>query len=345
MGTGGEILDYAGQGADKIKPDLDINLIRLFESMPYIKLGIYLLLALLGFIVILRVFRIKSPFKGKAVKGQIAHLEAIRRRDAQIVRINRFIVGMTDIVERSPFGMNKGHLDYWDYNVERAGVKDLTGSRKLSAKEFHAFIIVGQFVGIAISVLVLVLVNSLLGWVMMLLVVILANYMPMATVRQVVKAKDGEIMKNFSDFYLMIHYVLLEGTSTPLSNVMKSYDKTTESVEMHKFIDVCLHNIDTYGEYEATRHIAKKYREIPEVSKLMRLIRQSNQGGDIRMDLNGFRAELIKEKRYEISRKTDKLIKRARASFNILTVVLVQAILSAMSIYLPDLGLMKSFLG
>lgn len=345
MGTGGEILNYTKNGGGKPPLNLDENLIRVFGMIPYVKILIYFLIILLGFIVLMRMFKIKSPFKGKAVKGQVAHLEAIRKRDAQIVRVNRFIVELTDLVERSPFGMNKGHLDYWDYNVERAGVKDPTGTRKLNAKEFHAFIILAQFVGFAVSVFVIVLVNALLGWVMVLMVLMLLNYMPMAVVRQMVKAKDGEIKKHFSDFYLMIHYVLLEGTSTPLSSVMKSFDKTTESEEMHRFIDVCLHNIDTYGEYEATRFIAKQYREIPEVSKLMRLIRQANQGGDIKMDLNGFRAELIKEKRYEITKKTDKLIKRAKASFNILTVVLVQAILSAMSIYLPDLGIMKSFLG
>lgn len=345
MGTGGEILNYTKPGGGKVPLNLDENLIRLFGAIPYVKIVIYLLIALLGFIVLMKLLKIKSPFKGRAVKGQVAHLEAIRKRDAQIVRVNRFIIALTDIVEKSPFGMNKGHMDYWEYNISRAGVKDPTGSRKLSAKEFHAFIILGQFIGFAVSLLVIVLVNALLGWVMVLLVLILSNYMPLAVVRQVVKAKDGEIKKHFSDLYLMIHYVLLERTSTPLSSVMKSFDKTTESDEMHRFIDVCLHNIDTYGEYEATRYIAKQYREIPEVAKLMRLIRQSNQGGDIKMDLTGFRAELIKEKRYEITKKTDKLIKRAKASFNILTIVLVQAILSAMSIYLPDLGIMKSFLG
>lgn len=345
MGTGGEILDYTGRGGQKPSLDLNDNLIRMFVALPYIKLVIYVLLVLVALIIIMKMFKIKSPFKGKAVRGQIAHMEAIRKRDVQIVRVNRFISNLTHLVEKSPFGLNKSYLDYWEYNVSRAGVKDPTGNRKLGPKEFHAFIILGQLIGIAVSVLVIVFVNSLLGWLLMLLVVVISNYMPMAVVRQIVKAKDGEIKKHFSDFYLMVHYVLLEGTSTPLSSVMKSYDKTTESDEMHKFIDVCLHNIDTYGEYEATRYIAKQYREIPEVSKLMRLIRQANQGGDIHMDLTGFRAELIKEKRYEISKKTDKLIKQARASFNILTVVLVQAILSAMSIYLPDLGLMKSFLG
>ena len=41
----------------------------------------------------------------------------------------------------------------------------------------------------------------------------------------------------------------------------------------------------------------------------------------------------------------NKLVARARASFNLLYIVLVQAILSAMAIYIDDLGSASSFLG
>mgnify|MGYP006990184401 FL=1 len=70
-----------------------------------------------------------------------------------------------------------------------------------------------------------------------------------------VAAKDLEIKSNFSDFYLMIHYVLLASASTPLSGIMKSYQKTTTSKEMQRFIDVAVSYIDTHGEYEATNYI------------------------------------------------------------------------------------------
>ena len=114
---------------------------------------------------------------------------------------------------------------------------------------------------------------------------------------------------------------------------------------MKRFIDNCVNHIETYGEYQATNLITKDYREIAEVGKLMRLIRQLYDGSDIEQDLMGFRSELIKNKRYEIEDTMNKIVTKARISFNILTILLVQAILSAMSIYLPDLGMAKGIFG
>lgn len=94
---------------------------------------------------------------------------------------------------------------------------------------------------------------------------------------------------------------------------MKSYQKTTDSEEMKHFVDVCVHYIDTYGEYDATRHIAKAYREIPEVAKLMRLIRQANEGGDVKAELIGFRNELLNARRHAIENRMNKLIDMGRA--------------------------------
>ena len=143
----------------------------------------------------------------------------------------------------------------------------------------------------------------------------------------------------------MIHYVLMASSQTPLEGIMKSYQKTTDSEEMKHFVDVCVHYIDTYGEYNATNYIAKAYREIPEVAKLMRLIRQANEGGDIKAELLGFRKELLDAKRYTIEKKMKKLVDMGRAQFNILMPVLIQAVLSAMSIYFEDLGGVTTWLG
>lgn len=82
---------------------------------------------------------------------------------------------------------------------------------------------------------------------------------------------------------------------------------------MKHFVDVCIHYIDTYGEYEATRYISKAYREIPQVAKLMRLIRQANEGGDIKAELIGFRTELLNARKYEIEKRMNKLIQMGRA--------------------------------
>ena len=113
---------------------------------------------------------------------------------------------------------------------------------------------------------------------------------------------------------------------------------------MVRFADTCADYIDIYGEAEGSTYIAKEYREIPDVTKLMRLIKQFNDGGDIKQDLIGFRDKLLLEKQMRMEDEQKKLVTKARLSFNILMIVLVQAILSAMAIYLPDLTNVGSFL-
>ena len=69
-----------------------------------------------------------------------------------------------------------------------------------------------------------------------------------------------------------------------------------------------------------------------------------SDGGDIKQDLIGFRDKLLLEKQMRMEDEQKKLVTKARLSFNILMIVLVQAILSAMAIYLPDLTNVGSFL-
>lgn len=341
---GGEILQYWGSSSGK-SSFLDEQLIKMFKYVPVVQVILYVLLLGLMVYFIMKMFNVKSPLAKRGVKSQIDYSERIRKRDASVIRANKMMAWVTNIIEKSPLAMDKGHMEYWNYNIGRAGIKIPGGSRYMKAVEFHAMTQAIAVLSCGLSILIAVLINSILGWVLFIGTLILANYCPMAFIRQTVKAKDMEITENFCDFYLMLHYVLIENSVTPLHTVMKSYDKTTNSQEMHRFIDVCIHYIDTYGEYEATRYIAKDYREIPEVGKLMRLIRQANEGGEIRAELIGFRDELIDAEEYAIERHMKKIISKARASFNILVPVLIQAILSAMSIYIGDLGLAKGLLG
>ena len=342
---GGEILDYVGNGPNNGPPRLDESLIRLFEMIPIVKVLIFILAMLVMGYVILRIFNIKSPFRGKGIKSEISNIEEIKRRDAAVLRANKFMRWATAFIERTPLTMDRSSKEYWQYNINRAGLKIPGGSRNMRVEEFHALVQILAMVSISFSVVILLFVNSILGWVLIIFTAITSNTIPRTLVRQIVKNKDSEIKEHFSDFYLMIHYVLIASASTPLSGIMKSYARTTSSSEMHRFIDVCIHHIDTYGEFEATRYIAKDYRELHEVGKLMRLIRQANEGGDIQAELMGFRTELINAKQYAISKRVEKLVGRARASFNILMPILIQAVLSAMSIYLSDLGLAKGLLG
>ena len=342
---GGEILDYFG-GGTKIRFDLDYmnnQLMRIYHLMPYIVALIVILIIILMIRAIMSIYGIKTLGKDKGISSELEYIGRVKKNDASIIRKNKAIQKTTAFVESTIFRSNKTNKEYMDYNLERAGIKIPGGTRYLRYEEWNAMIVLIQGAIIALALVVTILVNYMLGAVMIVGTLVLGNTLPMIHIRQTVKARDDEINENFSDFYLMIHYVLLAGTKTPLVGIMKSYAKTTDSDEMKRMVDTCAHYIDTYGEYEGATYISKAYREVPLMGKLMRLIRQANEGGDIESELMGFRKELLDAKRYAIEKRTDKLIARARASFNLLLPILFQAILSAMSIYLSDMGMIQTF--
>lgn len=344
---GGEILEFWGNADiynDK-SPYLDNDLVRMFNTIPIIKFMVILLILFLMTIVILKLFNIKSPFKGKGITKELDYMEKVRKHDLAILRANKFMAWVTNLIEHTPFTMNPSGKEYWQYNLTRAGIKIPGKARNIKAIEFHAIVTFLASCCIAVDILLLLFVNSILGVMLIISTVVLASTVPIAVIRGIVKDKDSEIKENFADYYLMLHYVLIASANTPLGGIMKSYAKTTSSKEMQRYIDSCIHYIDTYGEYEATRHIAKDYREISEIGKLMRLIRQSNEGGEIEAELMGFRSELLKAKQYAIEKRMEKLVAKARASFNILMPILIQAVVSAMAIYLTDLGVAGSLLG
>ena len=338
---GGEILDYFTGGKED-DPFINSDWVKQLNSIPYIKVIIAVLLLLLAVLIVARVFKVRNPRGKKTVVRELDHIEHVRKHDEQILKANRLLKALTNVFERSILSMNRTNIDYWKYNLTRANIRIPGGSRIMKPEEFNAIvrlceificiagIVVGLFTNLTVAVLVCIL-TFLLG-----------STVPFAAIRSKVKTKDNEIVENFADFYLMLHYVLLANANTPLSGIMQSFDKTTDSLEMHRFVDSCTHYIDTYGEYEATGYITKEFREIAEVGKLMRLIKQANSGGDVRSELLNFRTELLNAKKYAIEVRMNKLITKARASFSMLYIVLIQAIISAMAIYFDDLGVMGS---
>lgn len=342
---GGEILQYWGNSADYNfnSPYLNNDLIRLYNILPFVKLLIILLLIFLMVRVIMSFFNIKTFKKGKGIINEIDYINKVKKRDASILRYNKLIAYVTNLVEHSPFKVNKTNKEYLEYNLSRANVRIPGGSRVYKAEEFHAMVIIISGCICALGAILTLLANYVLGITLIVFTIIMASMMPLMFLRQIVKAKDIEIKENFSDFYLMLHYVLIARSKTHLTSIMRSYAKTTDSNEMKTLVDTCTHYMDTYGEYEGTRYISREYREIPVMNKLMRLIRQSLSGGDVEAELIGFRQEILSDKKYTIERRTDKLINRAKASFNLLLPILFQAIISAMSIYFSDMGLISTF--
>lgn len=343
---GGEILQYVGNSpsSDGTFTDMDNDLIKQFGMLSGVKVLIMVLLLVAAIIIILKVLEVRSPFRGKAITKELDNLDKIKKHDDAVIRANKTIASLTKIIENSPFNLNKSYIDYWTYNLERANIRIPGGYRVIKPQEFNALIKTVELAACALFAFIGIFFNLPVGVVLIIFTVSVASSLPMVYVRQLVKVKDSEIVENFADFYLMLHYVLLASAGTPIAGIMKSFDKTTSSQEMHRFVDVCIHYIDTYGEYDATRYIAKQYREIPEVGKLMRLIRQANEGGDIRAELIGFRNELLAAKKYNIRKRMEKVVTKAKLSFNILMPILFQAIVSAMAIYFDDLSLTSSFL-
>ena len=340
---GGEVLEFWGKTQTPDSPYLNNPLIQQYNLMPLIIAIIIVIILVIMIRILMNMYNVRSLRKGKGIINELEYVYQVRKRDASIIRYNKLIIRLTSIVEKTIFKSNRANKEYVEYNIERAGVKIPGGGRYMRAEEFNAIVVSIAAAVVAVSAMV-ALANFTLGVVMIIFTIAMASIAPMMYLRQIVKAKDDEIRANFADFYLMLHYVLIAGAKAPLTGIMKSYAKTTDSKEMLHLVDVCVHYMDTYGEYEGANYIAKAYREIPVMTKLMRLVRQANQGGDIESELMGFRQELLNEKRYAIQKRTDKLVNRARASFNLLLPILVQAILSAMSIYLSDMGLISTFL-
>lgn len=336
---GGEVLQYVGQDTgEKSKFNyMDNNLISQISMIWWVRILIIVLIAVAIIFLFMHVFRFKSVFKGAGITRALEHMNRVKKHDEKIIRLNRMLVNLKDIVELTPFKLDKQKKEYLQYNITRCGIRTPGDMRDLTAEEFNALIMLGKAISVVLGILTVLFISIPVGFLFIILAIFALNMFPMLILRSMVNNKDDEIRKNFSDFYLMIHYTLMANASTSLANLMRSYDKTTDNAEMHKFVSACIHNIETYGEYEATTYIAREYREIPEVGKLMRLIKQANEGGEVKTELIGFRQELLNARKYAIEKAGDKLVQRGQWSFNILMPVLVQAIISAMSIYFGDI--------
>lgn len=340
---GGEILEFWGNSDKSTSPYLDHELIQQLNAIPLIRILIIIAIFVIMIRLIMNIFNVRTLKKGRGITNELNYIIKVRKYDARVIQYNKLIARVTKFVEHSPFRMNNSETEYLEYNIRRANVRIPGGSRVYKGSEFHAMVVFISFCICLVGLFVTVFANYIIGIMIIISTIVLSGTLPMMILRGIVKDKDLEIKENFADFYLMLHYVLLANSKTPLVSVMKSYAKTTDSTEMIHLVDVCIHYMDTYGEYEGTTHISNAYREIPLIGKLMRLIRQKLAGADVDTELMGFRKELLDAKRYAIEKRTDKLINRAKASFNLLMPILFQAVLSAMSIYFSDMGLIRTF--
>lgn len=337
---GGEILQLESD-PNYESPYFNQGVIDNFQNYGTVKVLISILLMVLAVMTIMRLLSIRSLWKDKSIQNELNNINEIKNRDKQIMFANKSLKKITKTVNKAGMKVSNESKEYIAYNLKRAGVKAPGGMRAMTPDEFNGCIRIGEVALMLLSLVVMLFMNLLLGLVLFVVSILLLETLPMLIVRSKVHARDAEIKDNFLDLYLMLHYELLTGGNTPIARTMRSYLKMAPPGEMIRFVDNCCTIFDTYGEYQGTLHVSSDYRELTEVCKLMRLIKQQQDGGDVEQELMGFRESLIDEHSYKIERKADKLVKKAKASFNILMIVLVQAVLSAMSLYLPDLSMLN----
>lgn len=345
-GVGGsEILDVKFNESTYDYSYMNKSLMDSFGRVTAVKVGIVLLLALLAGMIILRIVKIKYILKGKGLSNSIDNIKEQKRRDNQIIRRSKMLREITKKVNSTSFRASESSKEYMDYTLARANIKAPGGYRYLKAEEYNALIRLCQLIAIMVGLLISVFINLLLGIVVMASMPILISTFTKMSIRHTVAVKDEEIEKNFFDLYQIIHYPLMSNSGTPIVTLLKTYRDATTSEEMVRFATQCIELMETYGEYRATALITKAYREIPNVGRLMRLIKQSLDGGEVKKDLEGFRVSLIQEQDMLIEDRMKKNIAKVETSLNVIMIILFQAILSAMAIYLPDLGGIGSILG
>ena len=339
---GGEALGYLGGGKEQFKYEwFNHGVIDLLNNYLVIKVFVVILLLVLAFMIVKNLLGIRSIFTAKSVVDDVGNFNRIRDRDARILKTNKIIRLITRLVMNRGIRVGVGYKDYIAYNLERANVRIPGRSRCYTPDEFNSIKVIGICLIVALGILLTLFVSPVIGVLIMLIGGITVNAMPMMIIRQIVVARDNEIREDFPDLYLMIHYEIVSGGNTPLERSFRSYKRVTKSVEMLKFVDRAIELFETYGEIEATNEIAKYYREIPEVTRLMRLINQLHTGGNVQQEFIGFREQILKDKKYRLEEKMNKLVGRARMSFKLAYIILIQAIISAMALFMPRLDLFK----
>lgn len=334
---GGEILDFFNSSARQAWETLNSALINQIYLLPIIKIGICVLLLIILILIVFRILGLGNGLVYSGVDAEISNINNLRKRDAYIIKRNKQLAWITKLIESSGLGVDRSRLSYLEYNLKRAGVKNPGGQRVLTPQEYNAIIKGLMLLFCSIGIL-LCLVNVTLGLSLVILSIAVLSFVPDTLLRDIVVKKDAAIRRNFFDFYGELHYPIVGNEGTPLVKILRNYAKVDLVPEMKEFTNDVADIFDLHGEYEGTKYVAQEYKEIPEVSKLMRLIRQYHDGADVVNDMMGFREQLLLQQQMQIDKFCEKIIRKARSSFYLIYIILFQAILSAMAIYIPDLG-------
>lgn len=331
---GGEILYYLTL-EDNTTDRIDWSLVVGFEAVLYMSILATILLAVLGVMLYFKAYNIKfKQYTG--IKRSLSNLKSRRNRDSYILNSNRFLSYITSKVENGFLKVGQ-HNTRLAYDLKRANWTVPGGYRVITVQEYNAIMKFTLMILLIISLVLGILINSILGLLLGIVSIVTCNVLVRQLLSAIVKEKDMDIKIHFSDLYFMVHYVLLSNGKAPLINIFSSYYRSTENKNMKAFVKDCIDIFDLYGEFEGAMVIANEYKEIYEVQKLMKFIRQFNNGGDIKQDLIGFRSELIETKKYMLRMFTNKLAAKAQFAINLIFILVGQTVISVAFIYLEDI--------
>lgn len=336
---GGDILKYMGSEEGRNAFDeMSIQEIIKFAVIPLMKYIAVALVIIIAIMIIMRITKVSIVKRGKGAEKQLKNIEKIRKKEKQLIAVNNFVNKITHAVEHSPFRMSYAESKELQYKIHRADIRSFDGRDLMKAETYNALRVVAKLILSAVGVIMIFTINITLGAMLIIMAITITDAVTDIYIKSRVDAKDAEIKRNFAGFYLMLHYVLMRNPNATLTPVIQSYDKTTDSEEMHKLVDICVHNFSTYGEYSGNTYVAEEYKGVSEVVKLMRLIRQGANGGDIRGELEGFKREILNEEAYRAKQKKEKALALADKSKIVIMIILVQAVISGCLIYLSDIG-------
>lgn len=285
---------------------------------------------------------IKVQHRLQAVRNQIDNLKSVQRADARKLRQEKWMRRRTNFILLTPFRLSKDAEEELNYSLERLGVRVKYSESIMKANQFNGIYKTYMILSMIFSLIILVFFSSIFGLALLVASLILWSTVPNVYINSKVKLIDEEIANKFTNLYTMVYFSIINKTGEPLEKILKSFSFTTDSEEMQKFVDNCINEIETFGELEALDILRAKYSSVAQVDKMLRLMKQFHNGGDVLEEMHGFSNELLELQEYAIQKKTERIIEIGQASFNVLMVILFIALASAVGTFFPQLMSVKS---
>lgn len=334
---GGEVLEYYNQSQQEDAYDkMNESLMHQLSALPYVKYVIIGLLIVVAVLLVMRLMQIRVTRKGRGAAKELERLGKLRKEEARDIKVRNGINVITGIVNKSPLRLDIARKKELQYKLGRADIRDYGGLDIMSAETFNALIVAGQALVGACALMIFIFVNMTVGMLLFILNLVATNTIVELIVSSRVAERDDEIHENFTSLYMMLHHMLMRNPNASIRNSLRSYGKTTESKEMKKFTDRCIHFIDTYGDVKAADYISEEYKRVDEIVKLMGIIKQAGNGGDIKAELQGFRLEQLRVEEIRMEKRKERALKKLRIPDLIVMALLVQGVISATLIYLDD---------